>query len=87
MSNQQPLPSSLLNNNLSQQEVHSYLYNTILSNITYYKALARYRHRRNKFIIYTNGRHYKNLRLCYRLTEKGLCLLKTQYAVKPKSPV
>ncbi|TKK64365.1 hypothetical protein FC093_22695 [Ilyomonas limi] len=83
-----PLP---VNSSISafqpQQDHHTYLYNTILSNITYYKALAHYRHRRNKFITYSSSSHYKNLRLYYRLTEKGLCLLKTRYALKPKSPV
>lgn len=94
LSKQRPdaaMPSRAVLAQLSQPEYHAYLHNTILSNLPYYTALARYRDLRNRTAEgrmrgeSTMGR--KNLRVYFRLTESGLCLLKTGFAKKPKSPV
>jgi len=44
-----------------------------------YKPLKRHR--------FTIFQYYKNYRLLSRLKGAGLCLLKTQFAKKPKNPV
>ena len=76
---------------LPKREQDALLYKAIMSNLPYYHALARYRDRRERAAtgrVKREGRMWhKNLRLCFRLTESGLCLLKTGYAKKPKNPV
>ena len=87
MSKQPSAQLSILYGHLTQKELHAYLHNTLLSNIPYYKALARYQHRKRRLVIYADGRRHKNEKAFYRLTETGLRLLKTGFSKKPKNPV
>jgi hypothetical protein len=70
---------------LSKQDLHAYLHHAITQNIPYFKALTRYRNRRQTAP--QSCRDAKNARVRNRLTESGLHLLKTQWAKKPKNPV
>lgn len=64
----------------------------ILHNLLMQQVKAAARHpekiykvcRRHRFVLF---QYYKNYRLLSRLKGKALCLLKTQFAKKPKNPV
>lgn len=87
----QVAPSHLSLSSLSKREQDALLHKTIMSNPPYYTALAHYRDRRERAATGRINRQgamwHKNLRMYFRLTQSGLCLLKTGYAKKPKSPV
>ena len=87
MSKHQSLSLSPPLGSLTQQELSAYLYQTIKANIPYYSALARYRDRKRKLVIYADRWRYKNEKAFCRLTEAGLRLLKTGHSKKPKNPV
>ncbi len=80
-----PSSSCASTNSLSQQEQHQFLYQTIMENMAYYKALAKHQHRVATYLYHSFPDH-KNHHILSRLTESGLSILQMQFAKKPKNP-
>ena len=58
-------------------------FHTILNYLTHHKKTNHNISIDNQFVF----QYYKNFQLLSRLRGSALCLLKTQYAKKPKNPV
>lgn len=80
------LYEQLLAAGFTKQEIHSVIYKRILHEIACRKA---YQQLSLAGKIQYHIQHYSRqaTRFCKRLTAKGLMLLKTQWAKKPKNPI
>ena len=80
------LYEQLLAHGFSKQEIHGVIYKCIMHQIACKKAYQKLSFTGK---IKYNIQHYSRqaTRFCKRLTAKGLMLLKTQWAKKPKNPI
>ncbi|SFQ07362.1 hypothetical protein [Parafilimonas terrae] len=80
------LYEQLLAQGFTKQEIHSVIYKCIMHEIACKKAYQQLP-LTGKIKYHIQNYSWQATRFCKRLTAKGLMLLKTQWAKKPKNPI